>query len=883
MMNNYPNQTNISSFPAYSVNGSPDEDQSRRKKKRMIIVFSIAGAVILLAAIIVIAVVILSKKPDTGYEEYKAMTQVRLESDKAAFYTDDDAKAQFSVTLPSSMLNKEFVLRNANGKAEHSINTSKMKVNENGDLTYTFPLEIDTKSGGMQTFTASVGEYQSAELNVFVTPHITLDHILKSFEVGNDVTVYLRQKYPKEKDGEKLAKAAKAFLEKDERVGEVSVNGTDVYYSTVDSIAGMVRCGATATETGAAASSPKKSGKAADSSTGTKFSRESEILTAYAASDLNADGTHIDSGNTCSNGNVLILRPASGALPESDFDGNLADGAELVRETAAGDATDELTDDNAVRAILTGKLCDYGTIILHAPGQAEKDADGKVCNVTFLLYSITAQQPDEETEGAPVTMRKKVSQYAAMFYGKKKASALTDEQIGDFCSSFYGSAKDPSGWRLYSCWNVQEGQGSLAMSSRYLMNIYNGKTLDNAVVYFDTYSALGLVSFNEWMINHGAKLLLGYEKPIEGDATLKDFRDVFTQLTKGSESDDWRTQNPYESSGMLGDLLTGRIFNAEAKNAAPEMVYCGNPSFFYSGTGSICGKVLYKDEEAENEDERITPCEGATVTAYLWHNKQFLEQKKATTDSKGQFVIEDVRCGAYVLKIQDAKGSRQTVSLIADDASTDGGNVYLKKPPEIVELDVKDMPESLVDFLDRFTDGCYLPFDCENDYSHIMGCIMFSPSCIDWSIYPVTQPEWYDYYYDKPDPKKWAKQTGDYFVYDQESVKWVVTNIFNVSEEKIQEMNQNAENYYLQKGRYYHPQGGVGDTFTRFELVAVKFDGKRYYVDYNAVTDGIVLGMPEWDGEFQASYTAELELKTIDGKEYWSIYKAKQTASAENN
>ena len=211
MMNNYPNQTNISSFPAYSVSGSPDEEQSRRKKKRLIIVFSIAGAVILLAAIIVIAVVILSKKPDTGYEEYKAMTQVRLESDKAAFYTDDDAKAQFSVTLPSSMLNKEFVLRNANGKAEHSINTSKMKVNENGDLTYTFPLEIDTKSSGMQTFTASVGEYQSAELNVFITPHITLDHILKSFEVGNDVTVYLRQKYPKEKDGENSSKRMSAW------------------------------------------------------------------------------------------------------------------------------------------------------------------------------------------------------------------------------------------------------------------------------------------------------------------------------------------------------------------------------------------------------------------------------------------------------------------------------------------------------------------------------------------------------------------------------------------------------------------------------------------------------------------------------------------------
>ena len=93
----------------------------------------------------------------------------------------------------------------------------------------------------------------------------------------------------------------------------------------------------------------------------------------------------------------------------------------------------------------------------------------------------------------------------------------------------------------------------------------------------------------------------------------------------------------------------------------------------------------------------------------------------------------------------------------------DNSPVSKSDKPAIVEMNIEEMPESLIDFLSRFTDWCYsekggFSFDCENDYSHIMGCIMFSPSCIDWSIYPVTQPEWYDYYYDKPDPKKWAKQ-----------------------------------------------------------------------------------------------------------------------------
>lgn len=215
----------------------------------------------------------------------------------------------------------------------------------------------------------------------------------------------------------------------------------------------------------------------------------------------------------------------------------------------------------------------------------------------------------------------------------------------------------------------------------------------------------------------------------------------------------------------------------------------------------------------------------------------------------------------------------------------DDSPVSKSDKPAIVEMDIDEMPDSLIDFLDRFSDLYYSDkgghdFDCETNYTNLIPCMMLEFPCIDWYTYPVKPLEEKDVTRKKTDPKKWAKGFDNYTVCDDESVKWIVTNIFNVSEDKIPEMREKylkEKTLYLYKGKYYMPVGHIGTSYLRYELVSVRLEGKRYYVDYNAYVNGDEMGMPESDGLLSGSFTAELELKNVDGKDYWSLYKTTET------
>ena len=212
------------------------------------------------------------------------------------------------------------------------------------------------------------------------------------------------------------------------------------------------------------------------------------------------------------------------------------------------------------------------------------------------------------------------------------------------------------------------------------------------------------------------------------------------------------------------------------------------------------------------------------------------------------------------------------LSAVACSDKKDNSSVSKSDKPAIVEMDIEEMPDSLIEFLERFTDLYYgdeggRDFDCETNYSILIHCMMLEFPCIDWYAYPVKPLEEKDVTRKKMDPKKWAKGFDNYTVCDEESVKWIVTNIFNVSEDKIPDMREKYlkdKTLYLYKGKYYLP-------------VSVKREGKRYYVDYNAYVNGDEMGMPDSDGLLSASYTAELELKNVDGKDYWSLYKVTET------
>ena len=92
----------------------------------------------------------------------------------------------------------------------------------------------------------------------------------------------------------------------------------------------------------------------------------------------------------------------------------------------------------------------------------------------------------------------------------------------------------------------------------------------------------------------------------------------------------------------------------------------------------------------------------------------------------------------------------------------DDSPVSKSDKPAIVEMDIDEMPDSLIDFLDRFTDLYYSDkgghdFDCETNYTNLIPCMMLEFPCIDWYTYPVKPLEEKDVTRKKTDPKKWAK------------------------------------------------------------------------------------------------------------------------------
>ena len=654
--------------------------------------------------------------PENTYNDYLSKVQIRLSADKTSFFTGDEATANFTVVIPGELSAEKIEIRDRSGKKITSVNSKDMTLDKSGDLTCSIPVTINTESDGMQTFTAEAGEYVSSELSVFVTPPITPDQVKKSFEVGSDVSDFLSENYSDEEDGDKLAKAAEKYLKKDKRVREVAVRGTNVYYSTVDKVAGLISCAprdpdslgmydATdshnasvrqlATPVGYAASPEITSTPTHE----TPFSENSNLIKAYQSSAAPTGlNDYIDSGNTGTNGNVLILRPATNAFVTLPANNRLKAGANKIKNAAGGEIVTEKKDDEAVRAILTRKLSDYGTIVLHGHGGVLPDDDGNIISNVFLLYKAYLDQIDDTIEDTPTQLYNKMTEYAAIAYPNQNGHEPTAEDLQAFCSNYYGQISDVSQWRVYPQWStvaVRKNdrkkpifESEIVMTSRYFMELYNDVMFDNAVMIFGTCNALYYDPFNEWLINHGFKMVLGYEGTINNALSLYNFSDVIDELTDISDTEKWRTQTPDETTRKndnksiinLPENITQEFVLKnlnQLTHGSDHMLFLGNPDFYYAGTGSIRGKVMYKENDSDNAAE--SPCAKATITAYLYHNKQFVEQKKVQTNQNGEFVLLDIKCGAYVLKIKDASGSGKTVSIVADQKENDGGCVYLEK------------------------------------------------------------------------------------------------------------------------------------------------------------------------------------------------------------
>ena len=210
-----------------------------------------------------------------------------------------------------------------------------------------------------------------------------------------------------------------------------------------------------------------------------------------------------------------------------------------------------------------------------------------------------------------------------------------------------------------------------------------------------------------------------------------------------------------------------------------------------------------------------------------------------------------------------------------------------------------DKEESLKEFLANYqwsALGCYdnedestLSYEKENNIERNFISSFIGPGGgVNFSLYPVSSPR------DLSDSEQedvinrlglGDKHISELKAYAKKDIYWIAENIFNIKTAAIDTLLNDLEkktdtNVFCDGDTYYVSFGGIGGYDFIPDITWVKTDGKKYYLLYDVYTDlntdGGILKYDELSSSndvLKDSFYAVMELKEIEGKEYWSMYK----------
>lgn len=205
---------------------------------------------------------------------------------------------------------------------------------------------------------------------------------------------------------------------------------------------------------------------------------------------------------------------------------------------------------------------------------------------------------------------------------------------------------------------------------------------------------------------------------------------------------------------------------------------------------------------------------------------------------------------------------------------------------EYMAIDVRSLPGGLEDFL-NYLMWTTSDYDCESKEKtgEVVEYITAHPSRAFSDLYSdyIYVPQYEDRYSDTSffvpmDEYGWS----GYFVYDSDGIDWILKNIYNFSDERILEIkepdfctdtfkdeNKEARKFFFyDSGKYWSYTGGIGGPGWIINIKRAEVLGNYYNVEYEVIDD--------YEGGSTTIRYAVMEYKIIDGKGYWSIYKASE-------
>lgn len=195
----------------------------------------------------------------------------------------------------------------------------------------------------------------------------------------------------------------------------------------------------------------------------------------------------------------------------------------------------------------------------------------------------------------------------------------------------------------------------------------------------------------------------------------------------------------------------------------------------------------------------------------------------------------------------------------------------------------EETEKALVSFLDFFSkwyaasphgNWKYDSARAADGSGNILACIASSKACADWTLY--SEKSFEDRFVEKAnDPRGWALQSNCYYIFDARTVEFIAREIFNVSDSDIETLRVNGELnrlFYKQNENYYTLSDENLRSLVNVSSVDVKPHGDRFTVSFTL--NGVCELNDE--GTVRVVYrdcSAEMGLKNIDGREYWSLYR----------
>lgn len=548
--------------------------------------------------------------------------------------------------------------------------------NEDEDGNWSVELDITSDEDRVLSLTARSDVGSSVPLKLYVTSPITGVMVQECTDILDELVEYLGEEgyeTQEEYDADALELAAN-WLELDDRVAAVSRNDTMTLFVTNNHVTG-------------ACTLPSEEGTFGTSD-GDYESYQTKSIAANlyklwnGGIDIWESGYYVNSYNTSTNNNVLILSPLYNSTYK-DEKGNAAY-SEIVRSynnyidvlskygegyLEGGQKTEAIGED-AIKFLISSDaeyMSYYGIIIFNTHGAYMTRSDGTKRLKTMLWTYDKSKFDDMLSEETIRVGDEEVSNqylYGETEYATSRLALTTDDGI--------------------------------IATSEFYMDKWQNIEFDNTVFYFGI--CFGLVDdlFNDFLISHGAVAVIGYTQTIDSNVERMRFESFFSSLL--SEGDDQAYYTIAEATtsnyGVINGISTGIFrllqpyFKPQNRGNQKMYVYSARDDFTLYGYGKLSGQVELSEIAEELEENFLV--EGATVTAYRYLNKSFTQMETTTVKEDGTFEFDNLEYGVYAITVEKDEFRTSVTSIVYENMSQDGDTIYLTPDTNLVKGIVLD-------------------------------------------------------------------------------------------------------------------------------------------------------------------------------------------------